>query len=145
MAEALNDYAVLQKLFKALNTKSFKVERQGCGETSDITNQLPTLDDGSKGDYDTPESRFYIDWETTEMLKGREEFSMDLVKIAKKLYTENIMSTNDLENKIFPKRICISTAIIFQNKVKSDIKSKFATEDTIRLRCHPKFRYMNST
>jgi hypothetical protein len=134
MAKACNTNETLSQLFEHLQIKSYKNERRP--DSPDLMDQLPTLDDGSKGGFNTPEYKFIIPWTATCMPENVDPaFDYNLIKYAKSLYKEK-----EPEKAATVVDILVSTCILMKNCVKEKINTEFATEDVIRLRAHPNYR-----
>ena len=134
MAKACNTNETLSYIFDHMKIKSYKVERRP--DAPDLMGQLPTLDDGSKGGFDTPEYKFNVPWDATELPDYVDKsFDFNLIKHARGLYT-----------KLYPEEaatvveMLVSTCILMKNCVKENINTEFATEDVIRLRGHSNYR-----
>ena len=134
MATACNTNEKLSEIFNHLKIKSYKEERRP--DAPDLMRQLPILDDGSRGGYNTPEYKFNIPWNATELPDYVDQsFDFNLIKHARDLYT-----------KLYPEEaatvveMLVSTCILMKNCVKENINTEFATEDVIRLRGHPNYR-----
>lgn len=136
MAKACNNNEILSYIFDHLQIKSYKQQRQP--DAPDLMNQLPTMDDGSKGGYKTSEYKFSVPWDATELPGDVDKaFDFNLIKHAKELYTtENPDHAPVAE-------ILVSTCMLMKNLVKERINTEFATEDAIRLRAHPNYRQVN--
>ena len=134
MAKACNTNETLSYIFDHMKIKSYKDERRP--DAPDLMGQLPTLDDGSKGGFETPEHKFNVPWDATEMPDYVDEsFDFILMKHAR-----------DLCTKLYPVEaksvveMMASTCILVKNCVKEQINTEFATEDVIRLRGHSNYR-----
>jgi hypothetical protein len=137
MAKACNNNERLSYIFDHLKITSYKDERRS--DSPDLMGQLPVMDDGTNGGFDTPEYKFTVPWDATELPADVDaSFDFDLITHAKNLYIESYGEGADSCVEIL-----VSTCILMKNLVKETINTEFAIEDVIRLRVHPNYRQVN--